>query len=77
MRRGFPRQRSGSASAPLPTAPRTPPGPGRRGVSGVGPTSGPVPRGDDSVTAILEHLEGVREEVLAWEKRARATAFDA
>ncbi|PIM70059.1 short-chain dehydrogenase/reductase [Streptomyces sp. JV178] len=36
-----------------------------------------LPLGDDSVTTVLEHLEGVREEVLAWEKRTRATAFDA
>ncbi|WP_414721397.1 hypothetical protein [Streptomyces ossamyceticus] len=36
-----------------------------------------LPLGDDSVTTILEHLDGVCEEVLTWEKRTRATAFDA
>ncbi|MEV5435562.1 oxidoreductase [Streptomyces sp. NPDC052682] len=35
-----------------------------------------LPLGDDSVTTILGHLDQVREEVLAWEKRTRATAFD-
>lgn len=36
-----------------------------------------LPLGDDSGTTVLEHLDGVREEVLAWEKRTRGTAFDA
>ena len=35
-----------------------------------------LPLGEDSVTTILGHLDQVREEVLAWEKRTRATAFD-
>ncbi|MFI6011822.1 oxidoreductase [Streptomyces sp. NPDC051243] len=35
-----------------------------------------LPLGDDGVTAVLGHLDQVREDVAAWEKRARATAFD-
>ncbi|MGC0375122.1 oxidoreductase [Streptomyces sp. SAI-229] len=35
-----------------------------------------LPLGDDGVGAVLGHLDQVRAEVLAWEKRARATAFD-
>ncbi|MFD7769277.1 SDR family NAD(P)-dependent oxidoreductase [Streptomyces sp. NPDC059787] len=35
-----------------------------------------LPLGDDGVGAVLGHLDQVRVEVLAWEKRARATAFD-
>ncbi|MEV5430115.1 oxidoreductase [Streptomyces sp. NPDC052701] len=35
-----------------------------------------LPLGDDAVTAVLDHLEQVRAEVVAWEKRTRATAFD-
>ncbi|MER7402210.1 oxidoreductase [Streptomyces sp. NPDC000070] len=35
-----------------------------------------LPLGEDSVTTILGHLDQVREEVLAWEKHTRATAFD-
>ncbi len=35
-----------------------------------------LPLGDDGVGAVLGHLDQVREEVLAWEKRTRATAFD-
>lgn len=35
-----------------------------------------LPLGDDSVTAVLDHLDQVRGDVAAWEKRARATAFD-
>ncbi|MER7487705.1 oxidoreductase [Streptomyces sp. NPDC126497] len=35
-----------------------------------------LPLGDDGVSAVLGHLDQVREEVLAWEKRTRATAFD-
>lgn len=35
-----------------------------------------LPLGQDSVTTILGHLDQVRGEVLAWEKRTRATAFD-
>jgi NAD(P)-dependent dehydrogenase (short-subunit alcohol dehydrogenase family) len=34
-----------------------------------------LPLGDDAVDAILEHLDGIRDEVLSWEKLARATAF--
>ncbi|MGW7256316.1 oxidoreductase [Streptomyces sp. NPDC054834] len=33
--------------------------------------------GEDAVSAVLGHLEQVREDVTAWEKQARATAFDA
>jgi NAD(P)-dependent dehydrogenase (short-subunit alcohol dehydrogenase family) len=35
-----------------------------------------LPLGDDSVDAIVAHLDGVRAEVAAWEKVARATAFE-
>ncbi|MEV8595933.1 oxidoreductase [Streptomyces sp. NPDC052012] len=35
-----------------------------------------LPLGDDGVTAVLAHLDQVREEVVAWEKQTRATAFD-
>ncbi|MDG9722017.1 SDR family NAD(P)-dependent oxidoreductase [Streptomyces sp. DH41] len=35
-----------------------------------------LPLGDDGVGAVLGHLDQVREDVEAWEKRARATAFD-
>ncbi|MEU0224109.1 oxidoreductase [Streptomyces sp. NPDC006284] len=35
-----------------------------------------LPLGDDGVSAVLGHLDQVREDVEAWEKRARATAFD-
>lgn len=35
-----------------------------------------LPLGDDAVTAVLGHLDQVREDVVAWEKRTRATAFD-
>ncbi|MEU0385946.1 oxidoreductase [Streptomyces chartreusis] len=35
-----------------------------------------LPLGDDGVSAVLGHLDQVRDEVLAWEKRARATGFD-
>ncbi|MGV9252213.1 SDR family NAD(P)-dependent oxidoreductase [Streptomyces sp. NPDC003697] len=35
-----------------------------------------LPLGDDAVTAVLDHLDGVRGDVAAWEKRTRATAFD-
>ncbi|KUM88691.1 MULTISPECIES: oxidoreductase [Streptomyces] len=35
-----------------------------------------LPLGDDAVTAVLDHLDGVRADVAAWEKRTRATAFD-
>ncbi|WP_432117160.1 oxidoreductase [Streptomyces sp. bgisy032] len=34
-----------------------------------------LPLGDDGVSAVLGHLDQVRDEVLAWEKRARDTAF--
>ncbi|MFC7845773.1 oxidoreductase [Streptomyces sp. NPDC001046] len=36
-----------------------------------------LPLGDDGVSAVLGHLDQVRGEVLAWEKRSRDTAFDA
>ncbi|MDG9716413.1 oxidoreductase [Streptomyces sp. DH24] len=36
-----------------------------------------LPLGDDAVTAVLDHLDRVRAEVTAWEKRTRNTAFDA
>ncbi|WP_086561492.1 oxidoreductase [Streptomyces africanus] len=35
-----------------------------------------LPLGDDGVSAVLGHLDQVRDEVLAWEKRSRATGFD-
>ncbi|WP_067282188.1 oxidoreductase [Streptomyces jeddahensis] len=35
-----------------------------------------LPLGDDSVTAVLGHLDQVRTDIAAWEKRTRATAFD-
>ncbi|WP_282084550.1 oxidoreductase [Streptomyces tendae] len=35
-----------------------------------------LPLGDDGVSAVLGHLDRVREEVEAWEKQTRATAFD-
>jgi NAD(P)-dependent dehydrogenase (short-subunit alcohol dehydrogenase family) len=35
-----------------------------------------LPLGDDGVSAVLGHLDQVRAEVVAWEKRARDTAFD-
>lgn len=35
-----------------------------------------LPLGDDGVGGVLGHLDQVREDVLAWEKRTRATAFD-
>lgn len=35
-----------------------------------------LPLGDDGVTAVLGHLDQVREDVEAWEKSTRATAFD-
>lgn len=34
-----------------------------------------LPLGDDGVTAVLGHLDQVREDVTAWEKSTRATAF--
>ncbi|MEV7126141.1 oxidoreductase [Streptomyces sp. NPDC093260] len=36
-----------------------------------------LPLGDDAVTAVLSHLDQVREEIATWEKHTRATAFDA
>ncbi|NUS75955.1 MAG: SDR family NAD(P)-dependent oxidoreductase [Streptomyces sp.] len=36
-----------------------------------------LPLGDDGVTAVLGHLDQVREDITPWEKDARATAFDA
>ncbi|MGW1287266.1 oxidoreductase [Streptomyces sp. NPDC002586] len=35
-----------------------------------------LPLGDDGVSAVLAHLDQVREDITAWEKRTRATAFD-
>ncbi|WP_369273186.1 oxidoreductase [Streptomyces sp. R11] len=35
-----------------------------------------LPLGDDGVSAVLGHLDQVRDDVLTWEKRTRATAFD-
>jgi NAD(P)-dependent dehydrogenase (short-subunit alcohol dehydrogenase family) len=35
-----------------------------------------LPLGDDGVTAVLGHLDQVREDIGAWEKRTRATGFD-
>lgn len=35
-----------------------------------------LPLGDDGVTAVLSHLDQVRADVEAWEKRTRATGFD-
>ncbi|MFF7451908.1 MULTISPECIES: oxidoreductase [unclassified Streptomyces] len=35
-----------------------------------------LPLGDDGVTAVLDHLDQVREDVVAWEKSTRATGFD-
>lgn len=35
-----------------------------------------LPLGDDAVDAVLAHLDGVRAEIAAWEKTARATMFD-
>lgn len=39
------------------------------------PTPLRLPLGDDGVSAVLGHLDRVRDEVLAWEKRSRRTAF--
>ncbi|MFF5298527.1 oxidoreductase [Streptomyces sp. NPDC013161] len=36
-----------------------------------------LPLGDDAVDAVLGHLEQVRGDIAAWEKRTRATGFDA
>ncbi|MCM1974699.1 MULTISPECIES: oxidoreductase [Streptomyces] len=35
-----------------------------------------LPLGDDAVTAVLGHLDQVRDEVTGWEKVTRATGFD-
>lgn len=35
-----------------------------------------LPLGDDGVSAVLSHLDQVREDVADWEKRSRAMAFD-
>ena len=35
-----------------------------------------LPLGDDGVTAVLGHLDQVREDIGAWEKSTRATGFD-
>ncbi|MFE0509464.1 SDR family NAD(P)-dependent oxidoreductase [Streptomyces sp. NPDC058964] len=35
-----------------------------------------LPLGDDSVSAVLDQLDAVRNDIAAWEKRTRATAFD-
>ncbi|MGW3283277.1 SDR family NAD(P)-dependent oxidoreductase [Streptomyces sp. NPDC001002] len=34
-----------------------------------------LPLGDDGVSAVLDHLDQVREEVETWQKRTRATGF--
>jgi NAD(P)-dependent dehydrogenase (short-subunit alcohol dehydrogenase family) len=34
-----------------------------------------LPLGEDSITAILDHMDRVRADITAWEKRTRATAF--
>ncbi|WP_406169477.1 oxidoreductase [Streptomyces canus] len=34
-----------------------------------------LPLGDDAVTAVLDHLDAVRNDVATWEKTTRATAF--
>lgn len=36
-----------------------------------------LPLGDDGVSAVLGHLDQVREDIAPWEKSARSTAFDA
>jgi len=36
-----------------------------------------LPLGDDAVDAVLGHLDQVRGDIAAWEKRTRATGFDA
>jgi NAD(P)-dependent dehydrogenase (short-subunit alcohol dehydrogenase family) len=36
-----------------------------------------LPLGDDAVNAVLDHLDQVRGDIAAWEKRTRATGFDA
>ncbi|WP_262055871.1 oxidoreductase [Streptomyces sp. STR69] len=36
-----------------------------------------LPLGDDAVDAVLGHLDQVRADIAAWEKRTRATGFDA
>ncbi|MEV0980731.1 oxidoreductase [Streptomyces sp. NPDC049915] len=36
-----------------------------------------LPLGEDGVDAVLGHLDQVRTDIAAWEKRTRATAFDA
>ncbi|MFF9766176.1 oxidoreductase [Streptomyces sp. NPDC053086] len=41
------------------------------------PTPLRLPLGDDGVSAVLAHLDQVRAEVTEWEKRTRATGFDA
>ncbi|MBX7551483.1 oxidoreductase [Streptomyces sp. NPDC004232] len=35
-----------------------------------------LPLGDDGVSAVLAHLDRVRDDVTAWEKRTRATGFE-
>ncbi|MFF7454172.1 hypothetical protein [Kitasatospora sp. NPDC008115] len=35
-----------------------------------------LPLGGDGFGAVLTHLDRGREDVAAWEKRSRATAFD-
>ncbi|MGW2459433.1 oxidoreductase [Streptomyces sp. NPDC001761] len=36
-----------------------------------------LPLGEDGVSAVLAHLDQLREDVAAWEERARLTGFDA
>lgn len=35
-----------------------------------------LPLGDDAVSAVVDHLDGVWADVTAWEKSTRATGFD-
>ena len=35
-----------------------------------------LPLGDDAVTAVLDHLDAIRNDMATWEKTTRATAFD-
>jgi len=34
-----------------------------------------LPLGDDSIAAILDQLDRIRDDINAWEKRTRATGF--
>jgi hypothetical protein len=48
-------------------------------LAAVGAADAPLrlPLGDDGVDAVLGHLDQVRGDITPWEKRARATGFDA